>query len=153
MSLGCIASLGTGSSGEISDNKILPYVKSVTNEIHDYSTYEQFVKLLLEDLDEAERLLKGVDPILEYSIANLQDETTCDVEDDFWIDRQVRMNYYSVLLKARLYFLDTKICLMPLFYAKKVIDAKDPSGKKMWTLATGVTMESGFGLCFRSIFG
>ena len=78
-------------AGEISDDKILPYVKSVTNEIHDYSTYEQFVQLLLEDLNEAERLLEGVDPILKYSIADLQDETTCDVEDDFWIDRQVRM--------------------------------------------------------------
>lgn len=105
------ASLGSRfHAGEISDDKILPYVKSVTNEIHDYSTYEQFVQLLLEDLNEAERLLEGVDPILKYSIADLQDETTCDVEDDFWIDRQVRMNYYGVLaLKARIIFLDHRI--------------------------------------------
>lgn len=140
--------------GEISDDKILPYVKSVTNEIHDYSTYEQFVQLLLEDLNEAERLLEGVDPILKYSIADLQDETTCDVEDDFWIDRQVRMNYYGVLaLKARLYFW-TQDMKNAVLYAKKVIDAKDPSGKKMWVLATGITMESGDLACAsESIFG
>ena len=141
-------------AGEISDDKILPYVKSVTNEIHDYSTYEQFVQLLLEDLNEAERLLEGVDPILKYSIADLQDETTCDVEDDFWIDRQVRMNYYGVLaLKARLYFW-TQDMKNAVLYAKKVIDAKDPSGKKMWVLATGITMESGDLACAsESIFG
>ena len=84
----------------------------------------------------------------------MQDETTCDVEDDFWIDRQVRMNYYGVLaLKARLYFW-TQDMKNAVLYAKKVIDAKDPSGKKMWVLATGITMESGDLACAsESIFG
>lgn len=41
-----------------------------------------------------------------------------------------------------------------VLYAKKVIDAKDPSGKKMWVLATGITMESGDLACAsESIFG
>ena len=130
-------------TGEISEDKILPYVKTVTNEVHDYSTYEQFVELLLGDLNEAERLLGEVDPVLKYSIEDLKDETTCEVEDDFWICRQVRMNYYGVLaLKARLYFWTQDMSNAAL-YANKVIGAKDPSGKKMWTLANGVTMESG----------
>lgn len=40
-------------------------------------------------------------------------------------------------------------------YANKVIGAKDPSGKKMWTLANGVTMESGDLACasWRNILG
>lgn len=130
-------------AGEISEDKILPYVKTVTNEVHDYSTYEQFVELLLGDLDEAERLLGEVDPILNYSIDDLKDETTCDVEDDFWICRQVRMNYYGVLaLKARLYFW-TQDMPNAALYANKIINAKAPNGNKMWTLADGVTMEGG----------
>lgn len=130
-------------TGEISEDKVLPYVKTVTNEIHDYSTYEQFVELLFGDLNEAESLLEKVDPILKYSIDNLKDETTCDVEDDYWICRQVRMNYYGVLaLKARLYFW-TQDMTNAALYANKVINAKDPNGSKMWTLADGVTIESG----------
>ena len=129
--------------GEITEEKILPYVKTVTNEIHDYSTYEQYVQLLFEDLNEAERLLGQVDPILIYSIEELQNETTCDVEDDFWMFRQVRMNYYAVLaLKARLY-LWTQDLSNAAIYANKVINATDHSGNRMWELATGITMESG----------
>ena len=130
-------------AGEISGNEILPYVKTVTNEIHDYSTYGQFVQLLFEDLNEAEDLLGKVDPILKYSVDELKDETTCDVEDDYWTDRHVRMNYYAILaLKARLYFWIQDMTNAAL-YANKVIGAKDAAGKKMWTLADGVTMESG----------
>ena len=141
-------------TGEIKEDKILPYVKTVTNEIHDHSTYEQFVQLLFEDLNEAEELLGNVDPILSYSIDELKDETTCDVEDDYWTSRQVRMNYYAVLaLKARLY-LWTQDKANAALYAKKVIDAKDADGQKMWTLADGSTMETGDLACAsESIFG
>ena len=141
-------------SGEITDTQILPYVKTVTDEVHDYLTYKQFVQCLFDDLNEAERLLEKVDPILKYSVADLKDQATCDVEDDFWIARQIRINYYSILaLKARLYFW-TQDMDNAAFYANKIIEAKDPAGKKMWTLATGITMENGDLACAsESIWG
>lgn len=136
-------------SGDLPEGKVLPYVKTVTNEVHDYSTYDQFVGLLFDDLNEAEKLLGEVDPILKYSIDDLKNTTVIEteLEDDYWGYRQIRANYYGVLaLKARLY-LWTGDKTNAALYANKVIDATDPSGKKMWTLADGVTVETGDWAC------
>ena len=143
-------------TGEISENKILPYVKTVTNEVHDYSTYKQFVALLSEDLNEAEKLLGAVDPILKFSVKELKTVTVIEgeLEDDYWAYRQVRMNYYAVLaLKARFYSW-TQDEPNALLYANKVINAVDPAGNKMWKLADGVTLESGdWALASENIMG
>jgi hypothetical protein len=123
---------------------ILPYVTEVTNTIVPLSTYDEFAKQVLADLDQAELLLKDVDPITQYSLAELNiSKTSLNtvplVADDYYNYRQVRMNYYAVLaLKARVYN-----WLVPrgeanrqhaIKYAQMVIDAKDRKGAPTYKL-------------------
>lgn len=115
----------------------LPYVTEVSHEIVQPVGYAEFSQAVLADLDEAEKLLKDVDPFTQYSIGELNPlpntVTPPVVADDYYMYRQIRMNYYAVLaLKARVY-----LWLAPLSdanrdnaakYAQMVIDAKDHSG-------------------------
>jgi len=122
-------------------DRILPYVKTVSKSIHEPLTYAEFAQSVLADLDQAEALLKAVDPILKYSIAQLNPGANDQIllQDDYLRYRQVRMNYYAVLaLKARVY-----LWLAPLNpanttnaakYAQMVIDAVDPTGAPMFRL-------------------
>lgn len=111
---------------------ILPYVKVVSNTPNSKITYEQFTKNLLDDLQEAEDLFEGKDPICTYSIEKLNSPTF--LEDTYWGYRQMRMNYYAVCAtKARLYlWLGNKT--EALKYSKIVMDAKDNVGNKMYRL-------------------
>jgi hypothetical protein len=122
------------------DGQILPYVKTVTKEVHPLLTYERYSQFILDDLNEAEVLLKAVDPVLKYSIADLNNFTnTTSYTGDFHSEdsyigfRQIRMNYYAVLaLKARGYLWlvpkgDTNR-LNAIKYAQMVIDGVDQSG-------------------------
>lgn len=85
----------------------LPY--SLQNDIHEhasYYTFDQFVTQLESDLDQAEQLLDGSDPIQQYSITSLnqQGEDPVTFDDDFLEYRQFRLNYFAVkAIKARLY--------------------------------------------------
>jgi hypothetical protein len=134
----------------VNDEKILPYVKRVTNEIHDHLPYEAFVAEVLNDLDEAEELLEGVDPILNYSITDLNNLTSGDftTPDSHWAYRQVRVNYYAVLaLKARVYLWvaqdETKAGAAranALKYARAVIDAVDNQGVSTFRLGDASDM-------------
>lgn len=89
--------------------KWLPYVKTITKDIHDGLTYNEFMPLVLKDLDEAEALLKKSDPVLKYTFAQLKRPkvemgSKGILDDDFLLDRHLRMNYYAVqALKARVY--------------------------------------------------
>jgi hypothetical protein len=127
-----------------SADPILPYVTEVSKEIVSLSTYDDFSKQILADLDQAELLLKDVDPITQYSLAELNISKNSPgtqplVTDDYYNYRQVRMNYYAVLaLKARVYN-----WLVPrndanrvnaVKYAQMVIDAKDRTGKPTFRL-------------------
>lgn len=120
---------------------ILPYVKTVTKDIHQPLTYQEFAKSVLADLDEAEALLKDVDPIRKYSIAQLNPGPNDQpvLTDNYLEYRQVRMNYYAVLaLKARVYLwlapLDNANKVNAAKYAQMVIDAVDPTGKPTFRL-------------------
>ena len=85
---------------EAGSDRVLPYVKEVTNRPNAFLTYEQFTRELMGDIDEAEACLKKVDPILKQSIAALN--TPSQLTDNFYGYRQMRMNYYAVCaLKAR----------------------------------------------------
>ncbi|MET0636908.1 MAG: RagB/SusD family nutrient uptake outer membrane protein [Chitinophagaceae bacterium] len=125
-------------------NAILPYVTAVSKDIVTLSNYDDFAKQVLADLDQAEVLLKDVDPITQFSLAELNPPITAVdnvpvVSDDFYMYRQIRLNYYAVLaLKARVYNF-----LVPrgevnrtnaAKYAQMVIDAKDRLGKPTFRL-------------------
>jgi hypothetical protein len=131
-------------SVEIEDKPILPYVKTVTNEVHPHVTYQQFSRLVLDDLDEAERLLENIDPVRVYSIAalNSKEENGGFItrENDFLAYRQVRLNYHAVLaLKARacLWMQDKTGAAR---YARMVIDARDSEGNPTFRLGTQADM-------------
>jgi hypothetical protein len=129
--------------GSPGTDPLLPYVTAVSKDIVALSTYDDFTKQVLTDLDAAEALLKEVDPIRLYSLLELnpvQNSTAIPpVSDDYYMYRQVRMNYYAVLaLKARVYN-----WLVPrgdanrlnaIKYAQLVIDAKDHFGQPTFRL-------------------
>lgn len=115
-------------------DRILPYVKAVTNRPNTFLTYEAFVRELLNDIEEAEACLKKVDPILSHTIEHLN--RAANLSDNFYGYRQMRMNYYAVCaLKARvsLWIGDQAKALE---YARIVMDAQAPSGAKMFRLGT-----------------
>jgi len=120
---------------------ILPYVKSVTKDIHPPLAYQEFTQSLLADLDEAEALLKDVDPIRKYTVAQLNPGRNDAVPfaDNYLMYRQVRMNYYAVLaLKARVYLWlaasDISNRANATKYAQMVVDAVSPNGAKTFRL-------------------
>lgn len=108
----------------------LPY--SETNSIKElppYYGYNDFVKKVLTDLDEAERLLKLSDPCVENG---LDDSTN---QDNFLSYRQLRLNFWAVkALKARVY-LYTGDTAKAYQEAKAIIDAKDNSGEPVISLS------------------
>ena len=122
--------------------KQLPYVKNVSKEINDPLTFQEFTQAVLADLDQAEALLKAVDPITKYSIAQLnpvEAGITPVLSDNYLLYRQVRMNYYAVLaLKARVYMWlaasNEAEKMNASKYAKMVIEAVDPAGIPMFRL-------------------
>jgi hypothetical protein len=133
--------------GPMPDNpggiNVLPYVTEVSKNIVPLSNFDMFAAQVIRDLDEAEALLKDVDPITKFTIAELNPDPNYTgetvVRDNFYLYRQVRLNYYAVLaLKARVYN-----WLAPrgdanrtnaVKYAKMVIDAKDAAGQPVFTL-------------------
>lgn len=108
---------------------VLPYVRTVTTGYHEHLSYEEYTRLLEEDLLEAERCLKLVDPLLESSVEETKERT------DFFGSRQIRMNYYAVkALQARFYLWKqdeekANACAM------EVINAKDHAGQPIFRLA------------------
>jgi hypothetical protein len=122
-------------------DRTLPYVKEVSKNIHEPLAYRDFAMQVLADLDQAEALLKDVDPIRKFSIAQLNPGQNDQpvVADNYLAYRQVRMNYYAVLaLKARVYLwlvpLDNSNKANAAKYAQMVIDATDPTGVPMFRL-------------------
>ncbi|RBQ07900.1 RagB/SusD family nutrient uptake outer membrane protein [Pedobacter miscanthi] len=120
---------------------VLPYVKTVTKDTHLPISYQEFAKAVLADLDQAETLLKDVDPIRKYSIAQLNpgplDQAV--ISDNYLEYRQVRMNYYAVLaLKARVYLWlassDAANKVNAAKYAQMVVDAVNQTGKPTFRL-------------------
>lgn len=104
---------------------ILPYVTEISRDVHEYVGFDRFIELALKDLNDAERLLEYVDPLREHTpYSTFMTSMGFEPDDNFWLYRPVRMNYYAVLgLKARIYLwkgdkVNARI------YARKVIDAQ-----------------------------
>jgi hypothetical protein len=114
----------------------LPYVETVGLDPIPYYTYDDFLARVLRDWDAAEKLLEKYDPVLEYSYEQLNTlGSTVTLEDDFLGYRRFRFNYYAVkALKARLYlYVGQREKAYAL--AKELIDARDPAGNKVLSLA------------------
>lgn len=78
----------------------LPYAtKSGINEQAAWYGYDDYVKLLQADLQQADELLAKSDPVLTYGRGSTSD----DNEDDFMLYRNFRLNYFAVkAMEARL---------------------------------------------------
>ena len=82
-------------SAEPATQKALPYVRSTSVGVNAQLTNEVYYKYLLDDIDEALKLLEK-DPV--YTGENAE-----GIEDGYYTNRQYHMNYYAVLaLKARM---------------------------------------------------
>lgn len=65
------------------------------SEMPEYYSYSDYFALLEKDLDAAIALMKDNDPVVTYGFNN-------EVEDEFFLHREMRLNYYAVLaLKCR----------------------------------------------------
>ena len=82
----------------------LPY--SFTTKINDlpmYYDYDGYVGLLREDLSKALELLKESDPVMDYSLGELNNVNGNLFDDDYYYYRRIRLNYWAVKgLKARM---------------------------------------------------
>ena len=107
----------------------LPYVTHNSTKKYTYYTYDEYMKMLFADLNEAERLLKKSDPILELPAGNTVEYYSK------WTKRQCHFNYYGVLgLKARalLWNNETEEALR---YARLIKDATNTDGSLKFKLA------------------
>lgn len=84
--------------GKIKPGNVLPYVKVVSVLPHPHIPYNEYIKLLEDDLNEADDLMKEWDPIIG---AQMNEYGSLD---EFWEMREIRMNYNAIrALKARFY--------------------------------------------------
>ena len=115
----------------------LPYVTQVSKSSSEYNTYEDYMSFLLEDLNEAERLLKMSDPIVNYSCDELNTGSMFgDYNRTEFYYRQNRMNYYGACaLHARvaLWMNDQQTAVS---YADSIINATNADGSLKFTLGT-----------------
>jgi hypothetical protein len=114
----------------------LPYIRANSSGNYPYHTFDAYKRMVLEDLDEAQRLLEPHDPIITEPLA------TTEVDYYRWDHRKSRMNYYGVLAlqaRARHYFGDAGA----LDYARLVVAATEPDGTPKFRLTTAADMETG----------
>ena len=103
---------------EESTVKTIPYRTLFSLDVEPQLTPKDFFVRLEKDIHDADSLLNGIDPVIEYGVAG-------DTKDDFLKYRNLRMNYYAVqALAMRVYYTkgdDEKA----LEYAKKVIEVQE----------------------------
>ena len=107
----------------------LPYAKTVGVETIPYYTFDDYVGLVLDDINKAQNLFKECDPVLDYPFAELNAASGVGLEDSYMGYRRFRFNYWAMeALKARLYlYIGNKEKAYTA--AHNVIDAKTNSGQ------------------------
>lgn len=95
--------------GQIPGNKGTANVKlpySFTTSINDlpaYYDYDNYVRLLNEDITKSLELLKNSDPVMDYPLSELNSVYSNLFEDDYLYFRRTRLNYWAVkALQARI---------------------------------------------------
>ena len=90
-----------GDQNAFNNEAFMPYNTSAIGEILPFLTADSVIKRIMEDLNEASELLRQFDPIITRGIVT---EITFDPRQDFFLNRNYRMNYYAVMAtKARVY--------------------------------------------------
>jgi hypothetical protein len=136
-----------------------PYVTTLSKIPNPLISYVQYQSLLLQDLTDAENLLKPVDPILNYSLLDLGrpgsiTQTTFNPSDTYFAYRYLRMNYYAVKAlqaRANLWFGKSQAAYSA---AKVVISAVNPDGSTKFRLGIASDMTAAnYSLTPEHIFG
>lgn len=118
---------------------VIPYVTEMTKDPNKLisKSYSEVLELLEKDLDDAEKLLAGIDPIFHYTNNELNKQIVGGnaPKDEWHCYRQNRFNYYAVLgTKARFYhWIGNKE--KAASYAKLVIEAENKNGTKKFPLS------------------
>lgn len=98
----------------------------------EYYDYAEYCKLLEKDLDEALALMKDNDPVCQYGFSTESGKTS---DDDFFVHREMRLNYYAVqALKCR-YLLYTGRNADAHKLALDIINAKGADGNAVIKLS------------------
>ena len=140
------------------DNSIkLPYVTELSKEINPLIDYNSYTSKVMKDLTEAEELLREVDPILQYSIAELRNpgpNYVFNPSDEYLAYRHYRLNIHAVkALQARINLWMGKN-EQAYLAAKSVIEAKDRNGNDIFRLGIASDFaSSNFILTPEHIFG
>ncbi|HEY8387676.1 MAG TPA: RagB/SusD family nutrient uptake outer membrane protein [Parasegetibacter sp.] len=127
--------------GNIPSGTVLPYVKTLSIEPNRHETYEVFKNHLMQDLTDAENLVKDIEPFINYSAVQLAAPSDPRVSDfnpetEVGAYRFIRFNYYAIKgLQARawLWFGDKGQAYQA---AKVILDAKNSNGASKFPLGT-----------------
>lgn len=124
--------------------RILPYVRTVSLNLHEHLTYAEFTKRLEEDLLLAEDLLKDTDPIIAEVDAERNKLSVA--AESFLTKRQIRFNYYAVkATEARFYLWLGGVENLEKAYtcAMEVINAQNSKGTALFTLGSSKDFPTG----------
>ena len=125
----------------------LPYsFTTAITEIPSYYDYDEYVKLLFDDIDKAVDILGKHDPALDYTLSVLSSPVNLpgNFPDDYLQYRRVRLNYWAVKgLRARmnLYLGNTEAAHRE---ALEVINAKTTEGNAVCSLNSQFDLEHGY---------
>ncbi|MDQ8005173.1 MAG: RagB/SusD family nutrient uptake outer membrane protein [Pedobacter sp.] len=137
---------------------ILPYVTTLSTAPNAKLSFTAFKDALYKDLTDAEALVKNIDPITQYSIAQLRTpgiSSGYNPQDTYFAYRYLRMNYFAIKAiqaRAYLWFNDNTKAYEA---AKLVIDAKNSDASSKFNLgsAADMTTNKDFLLVKEHIFG
>lgn len=130
---------------EASDGMItIPYVTELTRDPSKLTsvTYEKVKKMILEDLDKAEKYLVN-DPFIQGSMYDFNNPggngITYTPDDDWHYYRQTHFNIYAVDATRARFYQWIGEGEQAVVYAKKVVGVKDKDGTDKFVLATNST--------------
>ncbi len=135
----------------------LAYVTKFSKEINQRISFEDYKGMLLKDLDDAAALAKDIDPITQFSIAQLRTPSEAvgfNPADNFYAFRYLKMNYFAVRAlqaRAQLWFGRKEEAFLA---AKEVIDAKNTDGTVKFPLGTSISLNNkNYTLTDEHVFG
>ena len=128
----------------------LPYATQVSNQPIPYYAYDAFIKLIFQDIETAQHLLKNCDPVLKYTFNELDRFTelaNVTVASSFMGYRRFRFNYWALeALKARLYlYIGDKANAR--IAANNVIHAQTENGQKILELSGDNDLKNNYFTC------
>lgn len=139
------------------NGSMLAYVRTISNTPNERISFDAYKTALFKDLNDAELLVKDIDPITKYSLPQLKAPGNTSVfnpADLYFAYRYLRMNYYAIKAveaRAHLWFGNKAEAYQ---CAKVLIDAKNSDGSPKFRFGTAADMTAkDFVLTSEHIFG